>query len=158
MDIKQEINKIAKTLSVPEQHQKTIAIKTLKMNDVMARMMGGMSKEEARKFLKGIGYTDQKIKDIEKGKSAASTKAVELRPLPKNNFMPGIPLDYMVYFKGKPWGKLYWNTKGYVADKGIPAWSEDRQGNVVGHSIGEKGLSAWNSLIAKINKEWAQWK
>jgi len=158
MDIRQEISKIAKTLSVPEQHQKTIAIKTLKMNDIMARMMGGMSKDEARKFLKGIGYTDQKIKDIEKGKSAASPKAVELRPLPKNNFMPGIPLDYTVYFNGKPWGKLYFNTMGYVADKGIPTYSKDRPGNVVGSSIGEKSLSAWSSFISKVNKEWAQWK
>ena len=40
-----------KSLSVPEKHQKGIAIKTLKMNDTMARAMGGMDKDEARKFL-----------------------------------------------------------------------------------------------------------
>lgn len=152
MNIKQEISKIAKTLSVPEQHQKSIAIKTLKMNDIMSRMMG-MSKDDARKFLKEIGYTDQKIKDIEKGKSAASSKRVELKPLPKNNFMSGIPLDYMINFDGKPWGKLYFNTRGYVAEMGVPFPSDNVKG-VVGVSIGEKGISAWNRLISDANKNW----
>jgi hypothetical protein len=54
-----------KSLSVPEQHQKNIAIKTLKMNDVMARVMGGMSKDEARKFLQSIGYTDAQVRKLE---------------------------------------------------------------------------------------------
>jgi hypothetical protein len=54
-----------KSLSVPERHQKNIAIKTLKMNDVMARIMGGMSKDEAREFLKSIGYTDAQVRKLE---------------------------------------------------------------------------------------------
>ena len=37
-----------KELSVPEKHQLNIARKTLKMSDVGARIMGGMTKEEAR--------------------------------------------------------------------------------------------------------------
>lgn len=54
-------------LSVPEQHQKAIALKTLKMNDAMANVMGGMDKEEARAFLKSIGYSDSQIEKIENG-------------------------------------------------------------------------------------------
>lgn len=63
-------------LSVPEQHQKAIALKTLKMNDAMAKVMGGMSKEEAREFLKGIGYTDRQIEKIEAGRVASELVAV----------------------------------------------------------------------------------
>jgi len=54
-----------KTLSVFERHQKKIAISTLRMSDVGALIMGGMSKEEARNFLKSIGYSDWSIKTFE---------------------------------------------------------------------------------------------
>lgn len=63
--IASELLKLAKELSVPEKHQKAIAIKTLKMNDVMARMMGDMSKDEAREFLRSIGYDDRQIRKLE---------------------------------------------------------------------------------------------
>ena len=46
-------------------HQKKIAIQTLKMSDVGAMIMGGMSKEEARNVLKRIGYSDSQISKIE---------------------------------------------------------------------------------------------
>lgn len=52
-------------LSVPQQHQLKIAKKTLKMSDAGANIMGGMNKEEARKFLKSIGYTDKQIAKLE---------------------------------------------------------------------------------------------
>ena len=54
------------SLSVPDRHRLSIALKTLKMNDTMANVMGGMSKAEARSFLKSIGYTDEAIANIEK--------------------------------------------------------------------------------------------
>lgn len=38
-------------LSVPEQHQLKIARDTLKMNDVMVNVMGGMTKAEARAII-----------------------------------------------------------------------------------------------------------
>lgn len=41
-------------MTVFENHQKRIAIDTLKMNDAAANIMGGMTKEEARKFLRSI--------------------------------------------------------------------------------------------------------
>lgn len=41
-------------LSVPEQHQLRIARQTLRMNDVMARVMGGMTKDEAREVIKRL--------------------------------------------------------------------------------------------------------
>ena len=42
------------TLSIPEQHQLRVARDTLKMNDVMARVMGGMTKEEAREVIQRL--------------------------------------------------------------------------------------------------------
>jgi hypothetical protein len=54
------------SLSVVEQHQKKIALSTLKMTDAGARIMGGMTKEEARNFLRRIGYSDGQIANIEK--------------------------------------------------------------------------------------------
>jgi hypothetical protein len=57
---------LVEALSVPEQHQKKIAISTLKMNDIMANVMGGMTKEQARKFLKEkCNYTDAQIAKLE---------------------------------------------------------------------------------------------
>jgi len=55
-------------LTVPEQHQKKIAIQTLKMPDAMVGVMGGMNKEEARAFLKKIGWSDEKIAALEESK------------------------------------------------------------------------------------------
>ena len=59
-------------LSPPERHQKQVAIKTLKMSDAGAKIMGGMTKQEARDFLKKIGYTDTQIAKLEESKSAKS--------------------------------------------------------------------------------------
>lgn len=54
--------------TVPEIHQKRIAIRTLQMNDVGARIMGGMTKEEAREILKSKwNYSDEAIRRIEGG-------------------------------------------------------------------------------------------
>ena len=41
-------------LSPPEKHQLKIAKDTLKMSDAMARVMGGMTKEEAREVVKKL--------------------------------------------------------------------------------------------------------
>jgi len=53
-------------LTTSQKHQKAVAIKTLKMSDTGARIMGGMTKEEAREFLKSIGYTQRQIERLEK--------------------------------------------------------------------------------------------
>jgi hypothetical protein len=42
---------MAKQLTVPEQHQLAIARATLRMNDAMAMVMGGMTKEQARSII-----------------------------------------------------------------------------------------------------------
>jgi len=63
--VARELVGLARSLSVPEQHQKKIAIKTLKMPDAMVGVMGGMNKDEARDFLKSIGYSDSKIRKLE---------------------------------------------------------------------------------------------
>jgi hypothetical protein len=51
-----------KTLSVPETHQKKIALSTLKMHEVGARIMGGMDHRQAVTFLRSIGYMDENIR------------------------------------------------------------------------------------------------
>ena len=57
--------RITGELSDFEKHQKQIAISTLKMSDAGASVMGGMSKKEARDFLRLIGYSDERIKRLE---------------------------------------------------------------------------------------------
>ena len=47
-------------LSVPETHQLNIARKTVKMNPVMAKVMGGMSIEQAHEFLSKHGTAAEK--------------------------------------------------------------------------------------------------
>ena len=42
---------MARTLSVPEQHQLKIARATLKMSDAGAMIMGGPTKQEAREII-----------------------------------------------------------------------------------------------------------
>ncbi len=52
--------KTIRHLSVPEKHQLKIARYTLKMSDVGARIMGGMTKEEARQVIKrATGRTEK---------------------------------------------------------------------------------------------------
>ncbi len=55
-----------KELDVFEKHQKAIAIKTLKMPNAIANVMGGMTKKEAVNFLKKIGWSDQRIRELGK--------------------------------------------------------------------------------------------
>ena len=43
-----------KNLSVPEKHQLKIARDTLKLSDAGARIMGGMTKAEAREVIKRL--------------------------------------------------------------------------------------------------------
>lgn len=57
---------LQEAMSVPQQHQFKIAKKTLKMSDAGANIMGGMSKKEARDFLKRVaGWSDARIKKYE---------------------------------------------------------------------------------------------
>lgn len=41
-------------LSIPEQHRLKIARRTLTLSDAGARIMGGMTKDEARAFIKKV--------------------------------------------------------------------------------------------------------
>ncbi len=52
-------------MTVFDKHQKRIAKSTLKMSDVGARIMGGMSKEEARQVLLRLGVSQMAIVKIE---------------------------------------------------------------------------------------------
>jgi hypothetical protein len=46
---------------VAANHQKKIALNTLKMSKIGANILGGMNHKEAVKFLRSIGYSDKKI-------------------------------------------------------------------------------------------------
>lgn len=52
---------VRRYLSVPEQHQLRIARKTLTYSDVGARIMGGMTKAEARQVI--LKLTGKKAKE-----------------------------------------------------------------------------------------------
>lgn len=49
-------------LTVPEQHRCKIALDTLRLNEVGARIMGGMDHREAVRLLKYFGYSDTDIR------------------------------------------------------------------------------------------------
>jgi len=61
-----KFGKYLNEISVPQKHQLKIAKDTLKMSDAGASIMGGMSKKEAKEFLKSIGYSEKQIKKLEK--------------------------------------------------------------------------------------------
>ena len=53
-------------LTVSQQHQQRVAIHTLKLSDAGARVMGGMTKEEARRFLRETcRWTQTQIQKLE---------------------------------------------------------------------------------------------
>jgi hypothetical protein len=51
-----------RTLTVPEQHQRKIALDTLRMSEVGARIMGGMDHCKAVRLLRDFGYSDTDIR------------------------------------------------------------------------------------------------
>ena len=46
---------MARKMDVPRKHQMNIAKKTLKLSDIGARILGGMTKETARRILRESG-------------------------------------------------------------------------------------------------------
>lgn len=53
-------------LSIPDKHQIIIAKRTLQLSDVGALVLGGMTKEEARRVLaKKAGWTQKRIAAFE---------------------------------------------------------------------------------------------
>jgi hypothetical protein len=83
--IQQMIDKLKESkineLDVFQKHQKAIAIKTLKYSDQGAFIMGGMTKDEARKFLKSIGYSDNQIKKLEESKLTENSLRTMIRTM-----------------------------------------------------------------------------
>jgi len=76
---------------VPEKHQLKIAKGTLLMNDAAANVMGGMNKEQARKFLRDHGWTDQRIQEYERSADAPRKKEDLTNP---DDFTNGEILSY----------------------------------------------------------------
>ena len=55
------MTKAKRTLDTFQTHQKRIALATLRMTDVGAFVMGGMTKDEARSFLRSIGINPEHV-------------------------------------------------------------------------------------------------
>lgn len=53
-DLTVDIDGAMRELTVPERHQLKVARDTLRMNDVFARIMGGMTKQEARNIVERL--------------------------------------------------------------------------------------------------------
>lgn len=74
--------------------------------------------------------------------------------------IPGAMMEretrYMIQFRGKDWGELYFNMRGYVAEHGIPVPRSDGSEKPIGLSIGEKSLSRFKREISMANREWAE--
>lgn len=89
-DVNESKTNEARELSVPEQHQKRIAISTLRMSDVGANIMGGMTKAEARAFLKSkCGWSDERIAELERGDDPPEARGLPLKPPVGKKFRPG---------------------------------------------------------------------
>lgn len=58
-------NKGVYKMNVPERHQFKIAKDTLRLSDAGVLIMGGMTKPEARTFLKRIGWSEKRITKYE---------------------------------------------------------------------------------------------
>lgn len=118
-----------KKLSVPEKHQLNIAKKTLGYSDIGANIMGGMTKDEARKFLKSIGYTDREIKKMEESK------------LTENNFRQMIRNMIMDALTNEEEEIDEMTTTGDVAGYQTPA-------AFVGQS-GKQRKERWHDIVTK---------
>lgn len=68
-------------MSTSTKHQIKIAKDTLKMTDAGATIMGGMTKDEARKVLKQNGYSDQAIRSMEERIFITLTKEFKIRDI-----------------------------------------------------------------------------
>ncbi len=60
---------------------------------------------------------------------------------------------YIVMFRGKPYGELYFNMRGYTGCY-LPA-PGSTPGKVACRDIGERGIGAVRKEVAKLNREWA---
>lgn len=61
---------------------------------------------------------------------------------------------YIVMFRGRKYGELYFNLRGY-AGCCLPSPGLRSDGPVPFH-IGEKSISAYRKEIAKFNRSWAE--
>lgn len=53
-------------LTVFDRHQERIAAQSLRLHDAMVAVAGGPSKEEARRILRGLGWTEERIATAER--------------------------------------------------------------------------------------------
>jgi len=120
----------AKTsLSVPQKHQKKIAIQTLKMPDPMVGVMGGMDKKQAREFLSSIGYTDREIAKIEEGLEEKEEDDPSLKA-----------------------PKEWWDKKEKEIKKGNPDYSKEQVAQTIGKIWSDLGDDKKSEIRGKHGK------
>ena len=111
--------------------------------------------------LRDLKYSLPKVKRalkelLKEGITASERVAGKAITLAK---IPGAILEredkFMIHFRGKKWGELYYNMRGYVAERGIPVPTSGNDPEPIGLEIGEKSLAVFKREISKANREWA---
>jgi len=88
-----KFNESKKELSVADKNKEKIALKTLKLSDAGANLLGGMTKDEAISFLKKIGYTEKEIEKLSNSKVNESKKETATDFIYNNCFEAGADID-----------------------------------------------------------------
>ena len=74
--------------------------------------------------------------------------------------VPGAMMEttprFKMMFNGENVGQLYFNMRGYIAERGIPVPSETSPKGYAMLQIGERPLSVFKQKIAAANREWAE--
>lgn len=105
----------AKPLSrTPQDHQTAIAIRTLKMAAPMAGVMGGPSKEEARRYLLSIGWSQAKIDALTQETTIESGESFREADIAEKMKAKGY--QYAVVFPGGTPEPLYVKTAKQAAE------------------------------------------
>lgn len=112
----------AKPLSrTPQDHQTAIAIRTLKMAAPMAGVMGGPSKEEARRYLLSIGWSQAKIDALTNSQSSRK-EASQRRLRESAEVVPAGNLAHAKVEYSDSTGALVWRDEatGVTMELGAP--------------------------------------
>lgn len=115
--VKEEVENIDE-LTVPQTHALAIARKTVKMNDVMAKVMGGMSKKDAHEFLLKYGTEAEK---------AAAKKFLSMKEEVDVDESVSMPRDQRIARVKQNQDKID-RIKAYIAAKGLPLELQDTVG------------------------------
>jgi len=98
-----ERHKRKRELTTPEQHQLKIAHQTLRMPDAMVGVMGGPSKEEARRIIERLEGKAERYSDYGKLKTETNTPAMEEHILDAAHAILGEDRNFTAEFEHGQW-------------------------------------------------------